>query len=156
MAKETCNIDSNSQIVIRDEEKKRREKIPKRATKINVGLMVFALACAIITGTSFDMNVESQILLPVVPISLVIALRNPLVARFAFQVNQQILQESKNQRRQKEIKDALKKRAERQEAREQIDLQEIQVQPVFSIEISEEVNKMRYLERYVVSKIADT
>ena len=48
-----------------------------------------------------------------VPNLLVDALRNPIIARFAFRVNQAIQKETVEDRRQAEIKYALKKRDQR-------------------------------------------
>ena len=45
---------------------------------------------------------------------LVNAVRNPIIATFTFQVNSQILRESVEDRRKKEIQEAFEKRAERQ------------------------------------------
>ena len=116
MAKETKNQETT--IKIDHEERKRREKIPKRATMINCGLMIFALIVSAIPLKSFDLDLETRTLLLVVPVSLLNAIRNPLIARLAFQVNRKIRQESVEERRQAEIKTALEKRTERQKANE--------------------------------------
>ena len=140
MAKKTNNNDSNVEVNISDEEKRQRERIPKRVTMINSSLMIFALACTSIKNW-FDMDLETRVLALVIPISLVNALRNPIVSAFAFRLNRQIQRESVEDKRQKEIQDALKKRAERRKAKEE---NQSQVQPpvVFSIQTSKEVIKI--------------
>ena len=127
MAKKNVNNDSNSGFIITQEEIQRREKIPKRATKINIGLMVLALVCIVIANMTFVMGEEAKVLLIVVVLSLAKALCNPLITRFAFQVNQQIQQKTVEDRRQQEIEEALKKRDERRKAREEQN-QENQIQ----------------------------
>ena len=119
MAKKNQNEDSDTGVVISNEERKRREKIPKRATMINSGLVIFAIASSAIPLKSFDLDLESRALLLVVMVALLNTLRNPIIARLAFQVNKQIQRESVEDKRQKEIKDALEKRAERQRAKEE-------------------------------------
>ena len=59
--------------------------------------------------------------------ALVATMQNPVIARFAFQVNQQIQKESVDKRRQQEIQEALERRQERKRAREEVPLEVIDV-----------------------------
>ena len=150
MAKKNTGNDANSGFIITDEEIKRREKIPKRATKINIGLMIFALVCVVIIRRTFIMDEERRVFLVVVMLSLAKALCNPMVTRFAFQVNRQIQQESVEDRRQNEIEDALKRRAEQQKAKGKQN--ENQAQPGSSIQTVDEASKAKVPKRFCQNK----
>ena len=94
-------------------ERKKREKIPKRVTKINSSFFVIVIAGLIgIFGLKRIITNETMMLLFNIIMALVNAFRNPIIASFAFQVNRQIQRESVEDRRRREIEDALKKRAE--------------------------------------------
>ena len=75
----------------------------------------------------FDLSLEQKALLVTFGNVVVAALRNPAIARFAFQVNQQIQKESVDNRRQQEIQEALERRQERKRAREEVPLEVIDV-----------------------------
>ena len=66
-----------------------------------------------IIGKGFDITLEAKVICMTIPNLLVDALRNPIIARFAFRVNQAIQKETVEDRRQAEIKYALKKRDQR-------------------------------------------
>ena len=110
-----------------DEERRKREKIPKRATIISSCMFVPFTAFSLIILNGFDLNLEQKALLVTFGNVVVAALRNPAIARFAFQVNQQIQKESVDKRRQQEIQEALERRQERKRAREEVPLEVIDV-----------------------------
>ena len=148
MAKKSKNDDSNIGVVISNEERKRREKIPKRATMINSGLVIFAIASSAIPLKSFDLDLETRALLFVVMVALLNTLRNPIIARLAFQVNKQIQRETVEDKRQKEIKDALEKRAERQRTKDEQNGENYQ--PESTIKTSVDIPKTQGLKKYVI------
>ena len=69
--------------------------------------------CTVVIGKAFDLTHETHVILMTVPNLLVNALRNPIIARFAFQVNRAIQKETVEDRRQAEIRLALRKREHR-------------------------------------------
>ena len=111
-------LDSNAGVVISQEDKEKREKIPKRATIINscfFALFIFSSIAASLT--KFDR--ESKTLFTAIPNAIANALRNPILGRFAFHVNNQIMRQTVEDRRNVEIKAALQKREERRKQKEQ-------------------------------------
>ena len=112
MAVQNIVEDSNAGVIITEEDRKRRERIPKRATLINTCLFVPWIAYIAFLNVP-DLHLETRTLLVTLPNALVNALRNPIIASLAFKVNEQIRQETVEDRRQLEIEKALKKRAER-------------------------------------------
>ena len=111
---------TNAEGVITLATRKQREKIPKRATMINTLLFIPWIAYTAIIGSDSEMDLETRVLLVAFPNVLVNALRNPLIAAFAFQVNSQIKLESVEDRRKREIEMALKNRADRQKTKNNI------------------------------------
>ena len=100
------------------EDKVKREKIPKRATMINSCFFVlFAFTSAIFFFTEFDLDTKTLII--ALSNAIANALRNPVIARLAFHVNNQIMRQTVEDRRNDEIKAALEKREERRNQREQ-------------------------------------
>ena len=96
----------------------KREKIPKRATMINSCFFVlFAFTSAIFFFTEFDLDTKTLII--ALSNAIANALRNPVIARLAFHVNNQIMRQTVEDRRNDEIKAALEKREERRNQREQ-------------------------------------
>ena len=72
------------------------------------------------------MPVETKVIIITIPNLLVNALRNPIIARFAFRVNRSIQKETVESRRQSVILAARKKREERRTTRlENIILEEL-------------------------------
>ena len=59
------------------------------------------------------MALETKVILITIPNLLVDALRNPIIVRFAFRVNQAIQRETVEDRRQSVIEFAMKKREQR-------------------------------------------
>ena len=106
-----------------DEERRKREKIPKRATIISSCMFVPFTATSLIFVFGFDLSLEVKTATVAMGNALVAAMRNPVIARFAFQVNQQIQKESVDKRRQQEIQEAL----ERRRAREEVPLEVLDV-----------------------------
>ena len=77
-----------------------------------------------IIGNSFDATLETKVVLITIPNLFVDAIRNPIIARFAFRVNEAIQRNTVEDRRQWEIKAALKERQQRQKMREERNLNE--------------------------------
>ena len=113
--KEAIKISPGATVAVIDtaEERQRREKIPKRATIINTSLFIFAASLSIIVTIQSNWEPEEKNFTMTISSAIVNALRNPIIACWAFQVNRQIRQETVDDRRNKEIQEALKKRAER-------------------------------------------
>ena len=111
-------LDANAGVVISKEDKEKREKIPKRATIIN---SCFFILFTFISVVFFFAKVddETKTLLVTLPIAISNILRNPLIARLAFHVNNQIMRQTVEDRRNDEIKAALQKREERRKKREE-------------------------------------
>ena len=107
-------LDANAGVVITAEDKQRREKIPKRATLINTCLFVPWFVFMAVLGNSFGFDLEIKVLILALPNALIIALRNPLIARLAFHVNRQIMRQTVEDRRKYVIEEALEKRREQQ------------------------------------------
>ena len=63
---------------------------------------------------SLNMDMEMKVILVTVPCNISIAIRNPIITRFAFRVNQTIQRNTVEDRRQAEINEALRKREVRQ------------------------------------------
>ena len=103
-------LDANAGVVITAEDKQRREKIPKRATLINTCLFVPWFVFMAVLGNSFGFDLETKVLILALPNALIIALRNPLIARLAFHVNRQIIRQTVEDQRKYEIEEALQKR----------------------------------------------
>ena len=110
-----------------DEERQKREKIPKRATFISSCMFVPFTATSLIFVFGFDLSLEVKTATVAMGNALVAAMRNPVIARFAFQVNQQIQKESVDKRRQQEIQEALERRQEQRRAREEVPLEVLDV-----------------------------
>ena len=106
-------LDANAGVIITADDIQKREKIPKRATLINTCLFVPWFVYGAILGNSFGLDLETKVLALTLPNTIVNALRNPLIARFAFHVNKQILRQTVEDRRKHEIEEALQKRQER-------------------------------------------
>ena len=68
-----------------------------------------------------------------IPNLFVDAIRNPIIARFAFRVNEAIQRNTVEDRRQWEIKAALKERQQRQKMREEGNLNERRVAEIPTI-----------------------
>ena len=102
--------DANDGIIITAEDKQRREKIPKRATLINTCLFVPWFVYTAVLGNAFGIDLETRMLLMLLPNAVVNAVRNPLIGRLAFHVNRQIIRQTVEDRRKCEIEEALKKR----------------------------------------------
>lgn len=66
-----------------------------------------------IIGKGFDITLEAKVICMTIPNLLVDALRNPIIARFAFRVNQAIQKETVEDRRQAVIRNALEKKDQR-------------------------------------------
>ena len=111
--KEAIKPGSNVAVIVTEEEIQRREKIPKRATIINTCIFIIAAVLSMILIAQSDFDQEGKTFVVTMFIAIVNALRNPLVVSWTFQVNQQIRQETVDEKRNKEIEEALKKRAER-------------------------------------------
>ena len=105
--------DTNAGVVVTEEDRKRRERLPKRATLINTCLFVPWIAYSAIFGNAAGLDLKAKTIWVTVPNALVNALRNPIFATWAIKVNQQIRLETVEDRRAKEIEDAKKRRAER-------------------------------------------
>ena len=112
-------MDANAGVIITAEDIQRREKIPKRATLINTCLFIPWFAYSAVLGNSFGFDLETKVLLLAIGNAVVIALRNPLIARLAFHVNRQIIRQTVEDRRMCEIEEALQKRREQQMKKEE-------------------------------------
>ena len=66
-----------------------------------------------IIGKALDLTLETHVIWMTIPNLLANALRNPITARFAFSVNQDIHKDTVEERRQKVIQYALRKRQQR-------------------------------------------
>ena len=110
---------ANGGIIITAEDKKRREKIPKRATLINTCLFVPWFVYTAVLGNSFGIDLETRMFL--IPLSNAVAnaVRNPLIGRLAFHVNRQIIRQTVEDRRKCEIEEALKKRNQEKQRKTQ-------------------------------------
>ena len=106
-------IPSGSTLALTEEEIQRREKVPKRATIINTCLFVVVTVLSIIFIGQSEVDPETKTFMAAISSTIMMALRNPIIACWAFQVNRQIRRETVEERRNKEIEEALKKRAER-------------------------------------------
>ena len=76
---------------------------------------------------------ETKVIWITIPNLLVDAIRNPVIARFAFRVNEAIQRNTVEDRRQTEIKAALKERQQRQKMREEGNLNERRVAEIPTI-----------------------
>ena len=74
-------MDDNAGVIITAEDKQRREKIPKRATLINTCLFIPWVVYTAVLGNAFGFDLETTILILALSNAVVIALRNPLIAR---------------------------------------------------------------------------
>ena len=72
---------TNAGVSMTAEDIKRREKIPKRATLINTCLFVPWVVYTAVLGNAFGFDLETTILILALSNAVVIALRNPLIAR---------------------------------------------------------------------------
>jgi len=110
---------ANGGIIITAEDKKRREKIPKRATLINTCLFVPWFVYTAVLRNSFGIDLETRMFL--IPLSNAVAnaVRNPLIGRLAFHVNRQIIRQTVEDRRKCEIEEALKKRNQEKQRKTQ-------------------------------------
>ena len=111
-------LDGNAGVVVSEEDRQRREKIPKRATIINTCLFVPWLVYTAIIGNGLNLDLQTKTLLVTVLNAIVNSLRNPLIGRLAFHVNEQIIRQTVEDRRNLEIEAALKKREERRRQKE--------------------------------------
>ena len=103
------------------EDIKRREKIPKRATLINTCSCLFIpwVVYTAVLGNAFGFDFETTISILALSNAVVIALRNPLIARLAFHVNKQIMRQTVEDRRNCEIEEALQKRQEQRRMKQE-------------------------------------
>ena len=93
-----------------EEERKKREKVARQATAINtVTVLVPWIVFTFIAGNFVDLMSKCMVL--AFMFSLINALRN--ITKFACRVNQQVRQETVEDRRQREIQDAQQRRDER-------------------------------------------
>ena len=76
---------------------------------------------------------ETKVVWITIPNLFVDAIRNPIIARFAFRVNEAIQRNTVEDRRQWEIKAALKERQQRQKMREEGNLNERRVAEIPTI-----------------------
>ena len=116
------SMDGNQVLKISEEERKKREKIPKRATIINSCMFIPFTVFSLVVVKGFGLSLEIKALL-VTSATFVLAARNPVIARFAFQVNNQIQKESVEKRRQVEIQEALERKKERDKPLELLEVQ---------------------------------
>ena len=110
---------TNAGVSMTAEDIKRREKIPKRATLINTCLFVPWVVYTAVLGNAFGFDFETTILILALSNAVVIALRNPLIARLAFHVNKQIMRQTVEDRRNCEIEEALQKRQEQRRMKQE-------------------------------------
>ena len=82
MAAKNNWLDSDLGVIL-TEERKQREKIPKRATMINTCLLVSAIVYGGIITNRSEMTLETRVLLVTFSNALVTALRNPIIAQCA-------------------------------------------------------------------------
>ena len=108
-------MDGNQVLKTSEQERQRREKIPKRATMISSCMFIPFIVYTLVILHGFNLSLEVKALLVTLGNSLVAATRNPVIARFAFQVNQQIQKESVEKRRQAEIQEALERKQEQRQ-----------------------------------------
>ena len=94
------------------EEKRGHNEIARRAIYINICLFIPWVFYSAIVGNSFDFSSETKTILITISNLFVDAIRNPIIARFAFRVNETIKRNTVEDRRQDEIKAALQKRQE--------------------------------------------
>ena len=94
------------------EEKRGHNEIARRAIYINICLFIPWVFYSAIVGNSFDFSLETKTILLTIPNLFVDAIRNPIIARFAFRVNETIKRNTVEDRRHDEIKSALQKRQE--------------------------------------------
>ena len=88
------------------------------------------LKSKVVVSKAFDLTHETHVILMTLPNLLVDALRNPIIARFAFQVNQAIQKETVEDRRKAEIQNALRKREQRrQDLNQRLEEEQEQEQP---------------------------
>ena len=111
--------DANDGVIITAKDKQRREKIPKRATLINTCLFVPWFVYTAVLGNAFGIDLETRMLLMLLPNAVVNAVRNPLIGRLAFIVNRQIIRQTVEDRRKCEIEEALKKRNQEQQMKQE-------------------------------------
>ena len=91
-----------------------KDQIAKRVIYINLFFFISYVVYTGIIGISNDLDMEMKVILVTVPCNFSIAIRNPVITRFAFRVNQTIQRNTVEDRRQAEINEALRKREERQ------------------------------------------
>ena len=104
-------------VVVPAEEQKKRQRIPKRVTLINTCIFFVWLVITGIVISGFGQDLVGA-LFWVDLINLILnGIRNPIIAAFAFNANNQIRRETIDDRRKSEIAFALRKKAERKMSR---------------------------------------
>ena len=96
-------------------ETRARDQIAKRAIYINFLFFIPYIVYSGIIGKAFDLDLEMKVIFVSIPCNISIAIRNPVITRFAFRVNQRIQRNTIEDRRQAEINEALRKREARQQ-----------------------------------------
>ena len=107
-------LGTTSRSLAREEERRRREEIPRRATVISTftGVIPYILCGAIMQDLILP-GLETRCLVMTITFSLVIALRNQIIAKYVCKINRQIQRQTVEDRRQQEIDAAIERRDKR-------------------------------------------
>ena len=124
-------IGTTSRSLAREEERRRREEIPRRATVISTfAVLIPWVACGAIIGDIPFSGLETKCLACAILFTVVNGLRNLVIARFACKVNRQIRRQTTQDRRQQEIEAALDERKKRERAILNVQNQNEEVDPI--------------------------
>ena len=110
---DVSNIRSN-----KEAEQKCCDKIAKRAMWINLGLTLLWFTNSSITAIATKLTLQEYRFFIVIPNIVVNGIRNPLIAKYAFKVNEMSREESRETRRKREIAIALEKREMRRQVKD--------------------------------------
>ena len=110
---DVSNIRSN-----KEAEQKCCDKIAKRAMWINLGLTLLWFTNSSITAIATKLTLQEYRFFIVIPNIVVNGIRNPLIAKYAFKVNEMSREECRETRRKREIAIALEKREMRRQVKD--------------------------------------
>ena len=112
-----------------EEQRNKRTEIAQHTTAISIATVVIPWIFLTVILGNFYLDLEEKTLISAISYSVTHATRNPLISKFACKVNERVQAETVDDRRQREINDAIKRRAERQSQLKEQNSQVHQTQP---------------------------